>query len=414
MQDFQEFTKSLFSGQWYTSYLVIGMLCLVAYFITSRILLRTVSHLFKKTSTKFDDILIEKRVFNKLPFLVPLVIVYNSKDLLYWNNLLDRVILSTIVLIFLYSLNALINALNEMFKLTELSKKFSIKSYTQIGKLLINIFGIIVVIAVLTGNSPVYLLSGLGALTAVLILVFKDTILSLVSSVQISSNDLFKVGDWVEAPQFGADGDVIDIALHSVKIQNWDKTISVIPTNKLIDSSFKNWRGMAESGGRRIKRSINIDMSSIKFCTNEMIGRFTKFKVISNYLKVKLEEVQRFNIENNITDESLINGRSLTNIGTFRAYIEGYLRNHNQIHDEMTFLVRQLSPSANGLPIEIYVFSNDTDWLNYEKIQADIFDHLLAVVSEFELKVFQNPSGSDFKSSFADVNETLFNSPSTY
>jgi len=405
MQDFQEFTKSVFSGQWYTSYLLIGMLCLVAYFITSRILLRTVSHLFKKTSTKFDDILIEERVFSKLPFLVPLVILYNSKDLLYWNNLLDRVILSTIALIFLYSLNALINALNEMFKLTDLSKKFSIKSYTQIGKLLINIFGIIVVIAVLTGNSPVYLLSGLGALTAVLILVFKDTILSLVSSVQISSNDLFKVGDWVEAPQFGADGDVIDIALHSVKIQNWDKTISVIPTNKLIDSSFKNWRGMAESGGRRIKRSINIDMSSIKFCTNEMIGRYSKYNVIANYIKVKLEEVQRFNIENNITDESLINGRSLTNIGTFRAYIEGYLRNHNKIHDEMTFLVRQLSPSANGLPIEIYVFSNDTDWLNYEKIQADIFDHLLAVVSEFELKVFQNPSGSDFKSSFADVNE---------
>ena len=405
MQDFQEFTKSVFSGQWYTSYLLIGMLCLVAYFITSRILLRTVSHLFKKTSTKFDDILIEQRVFNKLPFLVPLVILYNSKDLLYWNNLLDRVILSTIALIFLYSLNALINALNEMFKLTDLSKKFSIKSYTQIGKLLINIFGIIVVIAVLTGNSPVYLLSGLGALTAVLILVFKDTILSLVSSVQISSNDLFKVGDWVEAPQFGADGDVIDIALHSVKIQNWDKTISVIPTNKLIDSSFKNWRGMAESGGRRIKRSINIDMSSIKFCTNEMIDRYSKYNVIANYIKVKLEEVQRFNIENNITDESLINGRSLTNIGTFRAYIEGYLRNHNKIHDEMTFLVRQLSPSANGLPIEIYVFSNDTDWLNYEKIQADIFDHLLAVVSEFELKVFQNPSGSDFKSSFADVNK---------
>ena len=405
MQDFQEFTRSVFSGQWYASYLLIGMLCLVAYFITSRILLRTISHLFKKTSTKFDDILIEERVFNKLPFLVPLVILYNSKDLLYWNNLLDRVILSTIALIFLYSLNALINALNQMFKLTDLSKKFSIKSYTQIGKLLINIFGIIVVIAVLTGNSPVYLLSGLGALTAVLILVFKDTILSLVSSVQISSNDLFKVGDWVEAPQFGADGDVIDIALHSVKIQNWDKTISVIPTNKLIDSSFKNWRGMTESGGRRIKRSINIDMSSIKFCTNEMISRYSKYNVIANYLKVKLEEVQRFNIENNITDESLINGRSLTNIGTFRAYIEGYLRNHNKIHDEMTFLVRQLSPSADGLPIEIYVFSNDTDWLNYEKIQADIFDHLLAVVSEFELKVFQNPSGSDFKSSFADVNE---------
>ena len=405
MQDSQEFIQSLFSDQWYSSYLVIGILCLVAYFITSRILLRTVSHLFKKTSTKFDDILIEQRVFNKLPYLVPLIILYNSKDIIFWNALLDRAILSAIAIVFLYSLNAFINAFNEMFKLTDLSKKFSIKSYTQIGKLLINIFGIIVVMAILTGNSPVYLLSGLGALTAVLVLVFKDTILSLVSSVQISSNDLFKVGDWVEAPQFGADGDVIDIALHSVKIQNWDKTISVIPTNKLIDSSFKNWRGMSESGGRRIKRSINIDMNTIKFCTKEMIDRYSKFNVISDYLKVKLEEIQQFNSDSKVEEEGLINGRSLTNIGTFRAYVEGYLRNHNQIHNEMTFLVRQLPPTASGLPIEIYVFSNDTDWANYEKIQSDIFDHLLSVVSEFELKVFQNPSGSDFKSSFSEENK---------
>ena len=405
MQDSQEFIQSLFSDQWYSSYLVISILCLVAYFITSRILLRTVSHLFKKTSTKFDDILIEQRVFNKLPYLVPLIILYNSKDIIFWNALLDRAILSAIAIVFLYSLNAFINAFNEMFKLTDLSKKFSIKSYTQIGKLLINIFGIIVVMAILTGNSPVYLLSGLGALTAVLVLVFKDTILSLVSSVQISSNDLFKVGDWVEAPQFGADGDVIDIALHSVKIQNWDKTISVIPTNKLIDSSFKNWRGMSESGGRRIKRSINIDMNTIKFCTKEMIDRYSKFNVISDYLKVKLEEIQQFNSDSKVEEEGLINGRSLTNIGTFRAYVEGYLRNHNQIHNEMTFLVRQLPPNASGLPIEIYVFSNDTDWANYEKIQSDIFDHLLSVVSEFELKVFQNPSGSDFKSSFSEENK---------
>lgn len=405
MQDSQEFIQSLFSDQWYSSYLVIGILCLVAYFITSRILLRTVSHLFKKTSTKFDDILIEQRVFNKLPYLVPLIILYNSKDIIFWNALLDRAILSAIAIVFLYSLNAFINAFNEMFKLTDLSKKFSIKSYTQIGKLLINIFGIIVVMAILTGNSPVYLLSGLGALTAVLVLVFKDTILSLVSSVQISSNDLFRVGDWVEAPKFGADGDVIDIALHSVKIQNWDKTISVIPTNKLIDSSFKNWRGMSESGGRRIKRSINIDMNTIKFCTKEMIDRYSKFNVISDYLKAKLEEIQQFNSDSKVEEEGLINGRSLTNIGTFRAYVEGYLRNHNQIHNEMTFLVRQLPPNASGLPIEIYVFSNDTDWANYEKIQSDIFDHLLSVVSEFELKVFQNPSGSDFKSSFSEENK---------
>jgi miniconductance mechanosensitive channel len=316
--------------------------------------------------------------------------------MLSWPDIFDRILFSLIALIFISLVSAFLNALNEMHLRSSFSKKISIKSYIQVAKLLVNIFGFIVVIAILTGRSPVYFLSGLGALTAVLLLVFKDTILSLVSSVQISSNDLFKVGDWIEAPQFGADGDVIDIALHSIKIQNWDKTISIIPTNKLLDSSFKNWRGMSESGGRRIKRSINIDMNSIKFCSNEMTERFRKFKVIGRYINQKLSEIEKFNTENNVVDDGQINGRSLTNIGTFRAYIEGYLRNHNKIHDEMTFLVRQLSPSSSGLPIEIYVFANDTDWINYESIQSDIFDHLLAVVPEFDLKVFQHPSGSDF------------------
>ncbi len=266
----------------------------------------------------------------------------------------------------------------------------------QILKLFTNIFGIIIIIALLTGKSPVYFLSGIGALTAVLMLVFKDTILSFVSSIQISSNDLFKIGDWVEAPQFGADGDVIDIALHSVKIQNWDKTISIIPTHKLVDSSFKNWRGMSDSGGRRIKRSIKIDMNSIKFCDSSMIERFKKFKVISDYINQKQIEINKHNLANNINEEGLINGRSLTNIGTFRAYVEGYLRNHTSIHNDMTFLVRQLAPEADGLPIEIYVFSNDTNWVNYEAVQSNIFDHLLAILSEFDLKIFQNPTGNDF------------------
>ena len=287
--------------------------------------------------------------------------------------------------------------MNDIYYKSQYSNRFNIKSYIQILKLFVNIFGIITIIALLTGKSPVYFLSGLGALTAVLMLVFKDTILSLVSSIQISSNDLFKIGDWVEAPQFGADGDVIDIALHSVKIQNWDKTVSIIPTHKLTDSSFKNWRGMSDSGGRRIKRSIKIDMNSIKFCDNSMIKRFKKFKVISSYVNQKLSEIEKHNIDNNINEEGLINGRSLTNIGTFRAYVEGYLRNHASIHNEMTFLVRQLSPEADGLPIEIYVFSNDTNWVNYESIQSNIFDHLLAILSEFDLKVFQNPTGNDFR-----------------
>ena len=274
------------------------------------------------------------------------------------------------------------------------SEKFNIKSYTQVFKLVVNSAGIVILAALLAGKSPIYFLSGLGALTAVLILVFKDTILSLVSSVQISSNDLFKIGDWIEAPQFGADGNVVDIALHSVKVQNWDKTICVIPTSKLINSSFKNWRGMSESGGRRIKRSIKIDMKSIKFCTTSMIEKFRAIALLKEYLDKKIIEIEKENVKKSINNSDILNSRSLTNIGTFRAYIQFYLKNNPKIHNEMTFLVRQLSPQSDGLPIEIYVFSNDTDWINYESIQSDIFDHLLAILPEFELEIFQNLSGN--------------------
>ena len=381
---------------WYISYIAVFIICVILHSITSKVLLTMIDRVFKRTSTQIDDILLEKKVFNKLPYLIPLVFIYNLEGLLPNNELIDRIVVALIFFIVLLTVNALINALGHIYDSSRYAKKFNIKSYIQITKLILNILGLIIFVAILIGRSPVYLLSGIGALTAVLLLVFKDTILSLVSSVQITSNDLFKIGDWVEAPQFGADGDVIDIALHSVKIQNWDKTISIIPTNKLIDSSFKNWKGMSDSGGRRIKRSIMIDMNSIKFCSVKMIERYRKFNVISHYISKKLDEIEKHNLDNNIDEDGLINGRSLTNIGTFRAYIEGYLRDHNKIHKEMTFLVRQLSPSPEGLPLEIYVFSNDTDWINYEAIQSDIFDHLLAVLNEFDLKVFQNPTGNDF------------------
>ena len=246
-------------------------------------------------------------------------------------------------------------------------------------------------------KSPIYLLGGIGALTAVLLLIFKDTILSFVASIQIHSNDLFKIGDWLEAPQFGADGDVIDIALHTVKIQNWDKTISIIPSHKLIESSFKNWRGMSESGGRRIKRSIYIDQTSIRFCDEQMIEKFKSFKLLAPYLEAKLAEIDASNADKNINMQALVNGRRLTNIGTFRAYIQAYLKNHPMIHQNLTFLIRQLAPSEKGIAIEIYVFTNITDWIAYEAIQADIFDHLLAVLTEFELQVFQNPTGKNFE-----------------
>ena len=396
MQDLTDYIQNVSDDQIYLVYLIVIFISYLLYLVTNRIILKSISHFFKRTTTYVDDILIEKKVFNKIPYLIPLIFIYNLKELMPWFKVVENFLLSVFALIILISLNAFINALSEIYSRSKFSNKLNIKSYIQVLKLIVNMLGIITVLAFLIGKSPVYFLSGIGALTAVLLLVFKDTILSLISSVQISSNNLFKIGDWVEAPQFGADGDVIDIALHSVKIQNWDKTISIIPTNKLIDSSFKNWRGMSESGGRRIKRSIKIDINSIKFCTDPMIEKFKKFNLISDYIVSKMVEIKKYNLENNINEQASLNGRSLTNIGTFRAYIEGYLRNHSSIDNEMTFLVRQLSPESNGLPIEIYVFSNDTNWVNYEAIQSDIFDHLLAVLSEFDLRVFQEPAGNDF------------------
>ena len=308
--------------------------------------------------------------------------------------MIQRTSLSLMTIAGLLVFNSLLNALRDIYKRTKYHERLDINSYLQITKLIINILGSVVIVGIIIDKDTTLLLSGLGAMTAVVMLIFKDTILSLVASLQISSNDLFKAGDWVEAPQFGADGDVVDIGLHTVKIQNWDKTISVIPTNKLIDSTFKNWRGMSESGGRRIKRSLSIDMNSISLCSTETLERFKKFELIQEYIDHKQKEVSAHN--EGIDTSELINGRRLTNIGTFRAYIEAYLRSNSQIHDNMTFLVRQLEPSAQGLPIQIYVFTNDTDWMRYEGIQANIFDHLLAVIPEFGLKIFQSPTGKDF------------------
>ena len=395
MKFIQDSIATMASNQLYI-YMLILAFSFVVYLITRFVVIRTISHFFKKTSTDLDDILIEKGVFNRLSYLPPLFIIYNLNEIIPEFNFFDRVLLALIAFIVITSVNAFISAVSEIYSKSKYAGKLNIKSYLQVLKLIVNLFGIIIIIATLSGKSPVYLLSGIGALTAVLMLIFKDTILSLVSSIQISSNDLFKVGDWVEAPHFGADGDVIDIALHTIKIQNWDKTISVIPTHKLVDSSFKNWKGMSDSGGRRIKRSIKIDMNSVTFCTDEMIEKYRKFNVLSDYIDRKTQEINKYNSDKKLSGDSMINGRSLTNIGTFRAYIESYLRQNNNIHDEMTFLVRQLSPQSDGLPIEIYVFSNDTNWVNYESIQSDIFDHLLAIMPEFGLKVFQNPTGNDF------------------
>jgi len=376
---------------------VLAVISLLAFYITEKIILTLLTRMFRKTSTDLDDILVNRNVFNRLAYLVPALIFYNfAYAAPQFTVIIQRASLSLMALSGLLVINAFLSALSDIYEKTKYSERMHIKSYIQITKLIVNILGVVVIVAILIDKNVAWLLSGLGAMTAVLLLIFKDTILSLVASLQISSNDLFKIGDWIEAPQFGADGDVIDIALHAVKIQNWDKTISIIPTHKLIDSAFRNWRGMSESGGRRIKRSLFIDMNTIQLCTEELLEKFTHFELLKDYIEQKTKEVADHNKSNSINTAELINGRRLTNVGTFRAYIEAYLRNNSKIHPEMTFLIRQLEPTARGLPIQIYVFTNDTDWVRYEGIQADIFDHLLAIIPEFGLKVFQSPTGKDF------------------
>tara|TARA_Y100001960_G_C14726419_1_gene855156 strand:+ start:572 stop:1774 length:1203 start_codon:yes stop_codon:yes gene_type:complete len=379
----------------YALVLIVFIISMISYVITRYGIVKLILRLFEKTSNKIDDVLIQTGFLNRVSYAVPLIIIYNLIDTVLGEHIIiNRILLSLLAIVFVSCLNSLLNALNDIYNQSKYSTSVNIKSYFQVLKLFVNLFSVVVIISVLSGKSPFYLLSGIGALTAVLMLVFKDTILSFVSSIQISSNDLFKIGDWVEAPQFGADGDVIDIALHTVKIQNWDKTISIIPTHKLIDSSFKNWRGMSDSGGRRIKRSIYIDMNSVKFCNNQMLDNYKSITLIKDYIEGKIFDIGEHNASQNIS-ASHINGRALTNIGTFRAYIKAYLKNNINIHKDMTFLVRQLSPTEKGLPIEIYVFSNNTNWIEYEEIQSDIFDHLIASSSEFGLKIFQYPTGND-------------------
>ena len=376
---------------------ILAVLSLVAFWITEKIIIKLLTKMLQKTSTQMDDILIKHNVFKRLTYVVPALIFYNfAYAAPQFTIMIQRTSLTLMAISGLMVINSFLNALNDIYKKTKYHERLDINSYLQITKLIINILGSVVIVGIIINKDTTLLLSGLGAMTAVIMLIFKDTILSLVASVQISSNDLFNVGDWVEAPQFGADGDVVDIGLHTVKIQNWDKTISVIPTHKLIDSTFKNWRGMSESGGRRIKRSLFIDINSISLCSPETLEKYKKFELISEYIDRKQKEVSEHNQANNIDTSELINGRRLTNIGTFRAYIEAYLKNNSLIHKEMTFLIRQLDPTEKGLPMQIYVFSNDIDWVRYEGIQSSIFDHLLAVVPEFGLRIFQNPTGKDF------------------
>lgn len=383
---------------WIVGIACIILLSLLANFIVKKILLRILQFVVKGSRGDWDDILLKRKVFHRLANLAPALVIYFAAPIIpAAQDWIQRIVLSGMAVIFLISLNAFSNAVIDIYNRYDISRERPIKGAVQIIMILIYTLGAVFIIATLMNRSPWVLLSGIGAMTAIILLIFKDSILGFVAGMQLSANRMVRLGDWIEMPKFGADGDVIDITLTTVKVQNWDKTISTIPTYALITDSFKNWRGMTESGGRRIKRAIYIDMNSIKFCTLDMLERFEKIQLLGDYIKGKRNEIDEYNLAHKVDTSTLVNGRNLTNIGTLRAYIAAYLKNHPQINQNMTFLIRHLQPTPTGLPIEIYVFSSDQEWARYESIQADIFDHILAVIPEFELRVFQNPSGSDFK-----------------
>ncbi|MGF9700628.1 mechanosensitive ion channel family protein [Paenibacillus sp. MABNR03] len=374
----------------------IAVVSILANYIAKKVVLKTIHHIVNNNRYKWGHIIVEKKLFHKLSHLVPAIIIYYSAYIFpSYQALIEKAAMTYMIVITITVFNALLNVFDDVYRSYEVSKIRPIKGYIQVAKIILFIIGGIIVISSLIGQNPLIILSGLGALSAVLMLVFKDSILGLVAGVQLSSNDMVRVGDWIEMPKYNADGDVIDITLNTVKVMNFDKTITMIPSYALISDSFRNWRGMQVSGGRRIKRSVYIDTSSITFCTEEMIKEFQKIHYLTEYIDTKLSEINEYNMEHQINTESKVNGRQLTNVGVFREYIHQYLRNHPKIHKDMTLIVRQLAPGDNGLPLEIYAFSNDITWGVYESVQADIFDHIFAVAPTFGLRAFQNPTGHD-------------------
>ena len=398
-----EFPSILYNWLGSEDYLSLGLLLLaaaVSYVVVRFILGRLLKKATKLTETKWDDILVSRGVFGQLAYLAPALVLYLGID--QYPGIADvvrRIISAYVAINVVIILNRLLSAGQDIYLLSAVSEKRPIKAFVQLAKLVFWVIGMVVVVSALLDKSPWGILTGIGALAAVLILVFRDTILSFVANIQIHTGDIVRKGDWIEMPECGADGDVIEIALHTVKVRNFDKTIVTIPTHKLIDGSFKNWRGMQDTGGRRIKRSLLIDQTSVRFCDDGMMARLHRIRLLKPYLKAKQMEIESANtgLADSGDNQLPVNRRSLTNFGTFRAYVKAYLDENTKVRADLTVMVRQLAPTSEGLPLEIYSFSNDTDWVTYEGIQADIFDHLLAALPDFDLRVFQTPTGRDLQ-----------------
>ncbi|EON15538.1 mechanosensitive ion channel family protein [Pandoraea sp. SD6-2] len=364
------------------------------------LIVRVVRIVVQRTANRWDDALLSHRVFHRAARILPYLVIQFGitwvpdlapKAVMVIGNLA----LATTLLHATLAIAGILDAAQTVYALSEHARTRSIKGYVQLGKIALYVVAAIAIVATIVDRSPWLLLSGLGAMSAVLLLVFKDTIMSFVASVQLTSNDMLRVGDWIEMPQVGADGDVVDIALHTVKVQNWDKTITTIPTWRLISESFRNWRGMQQSGGRRIKRTLFVDAGSVGFLDDAEIERLSKLHLLGAYLMDKQRSLADANAALGTAAGVPANTRRLTNIGTFRAYALAYLKTHPNIHDGMTCMVRSLQPSATGIPIELYCFTNTTVWAEYERVQGDVFDHLLVILPEFGLRMYQNPAGAD-------------------
>lgn len=382
--------------------LVISLLIIFTIdYIVRRVLRSISSRIAKKSKTNFDDILITNKVPRNIAHIIPLLIALEFipivlTDFQYLENIIEKSLQVFAIVLTLWIVRSVLNSLKDYFKTLPRLKDKPIDSYIQVFMIIAWVAGFMFSFAIITGIPIVMFLTTLGAASAVIILVFKDTILGFVASIQVSINDMVRIGDWITFEKYGADGDVTEITLATVKVQNFDKTITTIPTYALISDSFKNWRGMVNSDGRRIKRALNIKMDSIKYLTDNEINKLKGIQLISEYLEMRQDKIKSYNSENTIDKKLLLNGRNLTNIGVFRKYAEEYISQHSAINKDMTIMVRQLAPTTQGLPIEIYAFSNDKRWKNYEYIMADIFDHLLAAIPYFNLELFELPNNSSF------------------
>ena len=387
-----------------TSTIILVIILAIAFLgdaICKHVILTTVTRLVKKTKATWDDVVFDRKVMIYLSNLVAPIILYILLPLAISNagllTFILRICMIYIIAVFLKFISALLSALYHVYSEREQFRDRPLKGLLQTVQVILFFIGGIIIVSILIDKSPMVLLTGLGASAAVLMLVFKDSIMGFVSGIQLSANNMLKVGDWIEMPKYGADGTVIEVTLNTVKVRNWDNTITTIPPYALVSDSFQNWRGMQESGGRRIKRSIRIDMNSVKFCTPEMLAKYRKIRLLKDYIEETEKVVEEYNKEHGIDNSVLVNGRRQTNLGVFRAYLTNYLRSLPAVNQDLTCMVRQLQPTEQGIPLELYFFSSIKAWIPYEGVQADVFDHVLAIIPEFDLHVFQNPTGEDFR-----------------